>query len=155
MNLIEKKTAVEIGGPAHAMDVGDPGAGRHPDLRIKRVRGMGRGVFAGRPFHVGQNIEVCPVIVLLEGIEEGALGNLRMFVFKWGKADDRLAIALGYGSLYNHSADPNAEFVPRYSRGEIEFRAVRPIEAGDQIFVDYYWADSDYATFSRTGATGS
>lgn len=146
MNRNEKRSAVKTG---------ESGAGRHPHLQIERVRGMGRGVFTGRSILVGQIIEVCPVVVLSEGTVEAALGNLQMFVFKWGKAQDRLAIALGYGSLYNHSADPNAEFVPRYAKGEIEFRALRPIEAGEQIFIDYYWDESDYAAFSRIEEAGS
>ena len=35
-----------------------------PDLYVRKVRGMGRGVFAGRPFRQGEVIEVCPVIPL-------------------------------------------------------------------------------------------
>ena len=34
--------------------------------------------------------------------------KLAEYVFKWG--DGVVAIALGYGSLYNHSYDPNAAF---------------------------------------------
>lgn len=116
---------------------------------------MGRGVFAGRAFQVGQVIEICPVIVLSAGATDANLGELSNFVFRWGRAYDRLAIALGYGSLYNYSPDPNAEFVPRFSKGVIEFRAVRPIAAGDQIFIDYYWDENDYRAFARPGKRGS
>lgn len=133
----------------------EPPTGRNPDLQVKRVRGMGRGVFAGRAFRVGQLIEACPVIVLSPGTEEETLGNLQSFVFRWGNSADRLAIALGYGSLYNHSPKPNAEFFPQHRKGEIEFRAIRPIKAGDQIFIDYYWEESDYETFTLPTSHGS
>src|SRR5262249_37688425 len=109
-----------------------PATSQSSALYVRKVRGMGRGVFAGRALCAGEVIEVCPVIVLPWGTEEECLGgSLRCYVFKWGSAEDRLAIALGYGSLYNHSADPNAAFTPRHARNEIVFRAVRDIAAGE------------------------
>lgn len=58
-----------------------------------------------------------------------------------------MAVALGYGSLYNHSPDANARFTPRTSQDDIVFRAVRDIAEGEQIFIDYQWEESDYAMF--------
>lgn len=120
-----------------------------PTLTVRKVRGMGRGVFAGRAFRAREVIEVCPVIVLAAGMEEESLVGLREYVFKWGKSEDRLAIALGYGSLYNHSTDPNAAFALRHTRDEIVFRAVRNILSGEQILIDYGWDEDDYAAFRR------
>jgi hypothetical protein len=118
-----------------------------PTLVIRTVSGMGRGVFAGWPFRARELIEVCPVLVLPPGTEEKDLVGLGAYVFVWGAAEDRLAIALGYGSLYNHSADPNAEFEHRHGRREIAFRATRDIGAGDQILIDYGWLAADCAAF--------
>jgi SET domain-containing protein len=118
---------------------------QQPTLVVQNVRGMGRGVFAGRPFRKGEVIEVCPVIRLSTGTPP--LG-LEHYVFKWGDGEDELAVALGYGSLYNHSPTANAEFAPRTGRGEIVFRAARDIAEGEQIFIDYEWDDSDYAAFA-------
>ena len=121
-----------------------------PDLYVRRVRGMGRGVFAGRAFRAGEVVEVCPVLALPPGTAEDALpGDLRSYVFRWGRKSEALAIALGYGSLYNHSPDPNADFTLRYARGEIVFRAVRDIAAGEQVLIDYGWDEADYAAFGR------
>jgi hypothetical protein len=108
---------------------------------------MGRGVFAGRDFGAGELIEVCPVLVLPPGAEAAGLGGLRAYVFLWGQAGDRLALALGYGSLYNHSPHPNAEFVPRHARGEIAFRTLCCLAAGEQILIDYQWEAADCAAF--------
>lgn len=119
-----------------------------PPLYVRTVRGMGRGVFAGRPFRRGEVIEVCPVILLPPGTTEVHLGGgLDRYVFTWGRRRDRLAVVLGYGSLYNHSADPNARFTPRVARAEMAFRAVRDIAAGEQVLIDYGWPDADYAGF--------
>lgn len=116
-----------------------------PVLTVRKVRGMGRGVFAGRAIRAGQVIEVCPVIVL--PARAAAWDGLQNYLFKWGRAADQLAVALGHGSLYNHSSDPNAEYLPRFATGEVVFRAVRPIAAGEQIVIDYQWDEADYADF--------
>ena len=120
----------------------------NPALHIKKIRGMGRGVFAGRAYRTGEVIEVCPVIPLPPGTEETVHGGaLEHYLFKWGRDWDTLAVALGYGSLYNHSADPNAAFTPRMSKNDIVFRAIRDIAADEQITIDYQWDESEYASF--------
>jgi SET domain-containing protein len=116
---------------------------------------MGRGVFAGRYLRAGELIEVCPVLVMPPGTEEKDLIGLGAYVFAWGVDEDQLAIALGYGSLYNHSEDPNAEFDPRYGRCELAFRATRDIASGEQIFIDYGWEADERATFGLPVLTSS
>ncbi|WP_439623725.1 SET domain-containing protein [Gemmata sp.] len=117
-----------------------------PDLIVRKARGMGRGVFAGRAFRKGEVIEVCPVI-RMPSAPVGSLGVLDHYVFKWGPGGEALAVALGYGSLYNHSPTPNARFSPRTARDDIVFRASRDIAAGEQIVIDYEWTEEDYAAF--------
>jgi len=126
-------------------------APQHSDLKVRKVRGMGRGVFASRGFRQAELIEVCPVILLPGITDEDQLGGMRKYVFQWQEAGDVLAIALGYGSLYNHDPNPNAEFTLRYARKEIVFRAVQEIAPGEQILVDYRWDEIDYAVFRKTG----
>src|SRR5205823_5026665 len=86
----------------------------HPmndSLVIRRVRGKGRGVFAGRPFEAGAVIEVCPVIPLTAAEAEICAATvLDDYFFQWGPKGDGYALALGYGALYNHAANPNAAF---------------------------------------------
>jgi uncharacterized protein len=120
-------------------------------LYVQKVRKMGRGVFANRAFRRGEVIEVCPVILLPGITDEHQLGGMRNYVFMWREAGDVLAIALGYGSLYNHDPTPNAKFTLRYAKHEIVFRAIREITPGEQILVDYRWDETDYAAFRQTG----
>ena len=71
--------------------------------------GRGRGVFARRPFARNDVIEVCPVIALSERDADRLYDTgLYDYYFGWGKDGKQAAIALGYGSLYNHSFTPNA-----------------------------------------------
>jgi len=105
-------------------------------IEVKLVKGKGRGVFARKPIREGDVIERVPVIVIpVEDIKnsEGWVG-LAGYCFYW--AEGKVALALGYGSLYNHSYKPNARYddVGRMTK---VFSAVRDIAAGEEITVNY------------------
>ncbi len=108
-------------------------------IEVKESPGRGRGVFAKEPFQPGELIESVPVI-----LAEYCDDLLDKFVYVWGK---HLAIALGYGSLYNHSDRPNAEYVAERDAGRVTYWASRPILAGEEIFIDYQWDEADYKGF--------
>src|SRR5262245_15837002 len=112
---------------------------RHSDLiEVRPSRNKGRGVFALKKIRKGAIIERTPMIPLpvREIFTSGALRTtLADYVFKWGK--NKVALALGYGSLYNHSYQPNALFYIAGPR-TLVFRAVRNIEAGEEIKVNYH-----------------
>ncbi|MBV8982143.1 MAG: SET domain-containing protein-lysine N-methyltransferase [Acidimicrobiia bacterium] len=93
----------------------------------------GRGVFAARAFDAGETIEQCPVLVVPDGAV--AAHGLEGYCFEW--TDDECAIALGYGSLYNHSREPNARYDHDHDHELVAYSAVRRIEAGDEITINY------------------
>src|SRR5262249_22778378 len=82
-------------------------------------------------------IERCPVIIL-NPAERDRIGStiLEMYCFCWG-TDSEMAIALGYGSIYNHSYEPNAEFNRAVGEGAIDFVALRDIDRGEEITINY------------------
>ena len=108
---------------------------------VKRVPGKGLGVFARRPIGEGEVIERVPVLVLPDDeIEDGESGTrLANYCFEWGKGT--VALALGYGSLYNHSFDPNARYDD--GRGAKVFTALRDIAPGEEITVNYNGGPQD------------
>ena len=81
-------------------------------------------------------IERVPLIVVPvdEVFGQVQRSKLADYVFKWTR--DTVVIALGYGSLYNHSYRPNARF---YDEGHLTqvFTAIRDIEPGEEITVNY------------------
>jgi SET domain-containing protein len=95
--------------------------------------GAGRGVFARRLIAAGEEIERCPMLIVdgdqAEALSLGADG----YVFGWG--NDSTALALGYGSLYNHSYAPNAETLE--TPNELVITALRSISEGEEIFINY------------------
>lgn len=93
-------------------------------------------MFAGRAFEPGDVIECCPVIVCPAG-EEALLEQtqLRGLYFHWD--DDAVALALGFGSLYNHTWSSNARYETDVDASVVRFVCVRPIAAGDEITINY------------------
>lgn len=105
-------------------------------IEIRQCPGKGLGVFALRPFREDEVIERVPVIVVPEA-EVGDIGGwtgLAGYCFHWGPG--KVALALGYGSLYNHSTRPNARYDDTGRRTKV-FTAIRDIEKGEEITVSY------------------
>jgi hypothetical protein len=122
-------------GLSHGADGWDRELSPPSGLRVGPAPGKGRGVFAARAFARGEVVEAAPVLVLppheQEAIDETVLAA---YVFAWG---DTLAIALGFGSLYNHSWSPNLEYLKRFAEGIIEFVAIRDIAPGEELTTNY------------------
>jgi SET domain-containing protein len=104
----------------------------------------GRGVFTTKKIPKGSVIEICPVIVLpvkdLKYVDKTVVFN---YYFEWGDDSDLGAIALGYGSLYNHSYDPNARYLADYEMGTLDIHAIKDIPAGSEIFTNYNGEPTD------------
>jgi len=56
------------------------------------------------------------------------------YIFWWG--EDK-AIALGYGSLYNHSFNPNAYYITNIENDSIDFYSGMDIQKGEEILINY------------------
>jgi SET domain-containing protein len=98
----------------------------------------GRCVFAGKEFAKGDIIEICPIIKV-SSVDRKVIHEtgLHDYYFVWGAADKEAAIALGYGSLYNHSSTPNAQFVNDLKESCIIIECIVKINAGQEILLNY------------------
>lgn len=108
-------------------------------LYIKYDTERGRGVFTTHTINKNTTIEVCPVIVCkpndLKLIHQT---HLHDYYFLWGEDQDRCAIALGKGSLYNHGQPANTDFILDYTNDTIEFFSTKDILPGEEILIDYH-----------------
>ena len=96
----------------------------------------GIGVFAKREIAKGDVVEHCPVLVLeAEDARIATEGSLSGYVYDW--EDGRSAVALGCGSLYNHDAEPSAQYRTGDDGRSLLLVATRDIAAGEEITIDY------------------
>ena len=121
-------------------------------IEVRRAdnRGKGgRGVFATRDIPAATLIERVPVILIPKhqvfGDNEVARRAtlISWYVFDWEGMTKRpyVALALGYGSIYNHSKEPNAR-AERHAPDLLEISARRDIPAGAEIFINYLGEES-------------
>jgi len=95
-------------------------------------------VLAARSIKKGEVLECSPVIPVSAG-EWASVSQtvLRYYCYAWGEDNKGAAIALGYGSLFNCSAErPTAYYVNHFEDLVIEFFAARDLEQGEEITVN-------------------
>ncbi len=102
---------------------------RPPDVYIARSRIHGRGVFAARDFKAGEVVEACPFV--FTGKASGEIHNM-VYDFQ-----GHSVLALGFGTLYNHSSNNNLTYVLDPETHCIVFSTKRPIKAHEELFSHY------------------
>ncbi len=104
----------------------------------------GMGVFAAAPIDAGAVIEICPVLLFpkaeLASVRQTMLDD---YYFDWGDDDEWYAFALGYGSLYNHSYTPNADYGMDFENKTIDIYCLRDIAPGEEICINYNGSPDD------------
>src|SRR5690606_32901778 len=100
--------------------------------------------FAEKRFSEGDVIECAPVLLVPEQ-DVPLLDRTFMirYTYSWGPELDGTAIGLGYSSLYNHSFRPNAQYLKRHTHQLLEIRALRTIEPGEEITINYNGSPDD------------
>jgi uncharacterized protein len=117
-------------------------------LEVRHREGKGRGVFATEKFACGALIESAPIILIpAEQWPHLEPTVLALYIYNFGPTaeEEHAAIALGYGSLYNHSYTPNAKYIKSWEEQLIRFVALRAIEAGEEITINYHGSPEDKA----------
>ena len=104
-------------------------------ITVKDTKDMGRGVFASEDIKAGETIEVAPILILQFEDFIDTKWNLLFEYYFW--MDDEVVLALGYGSLYNHSKENNAEYEINIKNKSITFKAIKEIKKGEEIFFNY------------------
>ena len=103
--------------------------------KIKNTKKYGRGLYSLVNLSKGQCVEESEVVILND-IDSKMIEStdLNMYSFAWKSGS---AIALGKGSLFNHSKTPNVTYFNDYEDKVIYFIAIRDIKKGEQLFIDY------------------
>jgi SET domain-containing protein len=95
-------------------------------------------MFATEDIPAGFLLEVAPVIVL-PAKDRPLLDQtlLHDYIFEWGENREACAMALGFVPVYNHRSPSNCEYEMDYAEKIIRIRTVRPIAAGEELFINY------------------
>lgn len=104
-------------------------------IEIKESPNKGLGVFAKEKILKDEIIEITPLINLNTPHNSDVLDDYRFYYPKKG-GDKIYVVVLGYGFLYNHNNQNNAD----WRDGEpmtFEFFATKDIEPGEEIFINY------------------
>lgn len=111
-----------------------------PDVYIKDTGTLkGRGAFANRDFAEGEIVEKCPVIILLRHFES-LPPRIKTIAFNWGnlaKTNPSHALALGFGSLYNHDNPAKLRYKADPADEAIIFFAVCAINKDEELTINY------------------
>ncbi|HMY83809.1 MAG TPA: SET domain-containing protein [Saprospiraceae bacterium] len=106
------------------------------NIYIGDSKEKGRGVFTSLPIKAGDVIEICPVVVIpkdeIELIDRTVLYD---YYFLW--EEGCAAMALGYGSLYNHSYSPNVEYIMDFEDSVIIIKSLRDIASNEELTFNY------------------
>lgn len=106
-------------------------------IEVRTTRRKGRGVFALRDFKTGDVIERAPVIALTPTERKHCEKTiLNFYIYPW-RSTRSAAVVLGFGEIYNHSFDPNADWKQDFRSNSMVYRAVKPIKKGEEITVNY------------------
>ena len=109
-----------------------------PYLYVDNSSGKGRGMFTSQKIRARTVLEVAPVLVL--SAKERKLVDetqLHDYIFEWGNSKTQCCVAFGYVSIYNHSYQSNCEYEMDYEQQTITIRAVRTIQEGEELFINY------------------
>jgi len=112
-----------------------------------KIFNAGRGVFAKCDIKKNEIIERCPFIEVpkhdMSNLKESILVT---YFFYYGKNKEKLIVSLGFGSIYNHSHNPNAKYKIKQKDKIIDFVALRNIKKGKEITFNYYNSENSKKT---------
>lgn len=112
-------------------------------IEIKESPGKGYGVFAIEDIEENEIIEECHLLKVYNS--ENPSEVLEDYVFSWPKGGPWIesVIPLGYGCIYNHSENPNANWKDHPDTKAFQFFARKKILTGEEICTYYggsgYW----------------
>jgi hypothetical protein len=102
----------------------------------------GLGVIAEVDFKKGDTIEIVPLL-LMPMKEFDLIKKTKLYYYFFEYTNSHFAIALGYGSLYNHSYSPNARYLYSFKNKQLIIKAIKNIKKSEEIFFNYNYYPND------------
>lgn len=110
---------------------------KNKNLCIKKsfIDIAGLGVYTNRNFNINDIVEISPVLRVQSDFlfQDGNI--LNDYIFRDPYDNTHKLVALGFGSMYNHSDDPNLRYF--YQNGRMIYQAIKPIKKDDELYISY------------------
>ena len=105
-------------------------------IEVKESPIHGLGIFCTEQIHLNEVIEICPFLVFPQTNQE-KIPFFQNYSFCYPKDVNWVnhALVLGYGSFYNHSETPNADW--HTVDNTFVFHSIKVINPGEEIFINY------------------
>ncbi|MGP4075552.1 SET domain-containing protein [Halobacillus sp. K22] len=97
---------------------------------------LNRGVFAKQDIPKNTLIHQAPVIPY-PNQEHVHIEKTRLADYAFEYGENHTAFVLGYGMMFNHSYEPNANYVINFDNDTFDFYAYRDIKADEEIHINY------------------
>jgi hypothetical protein len=104
-------------------------------IRKSSIQDSGLGVYTNRDFNIEDIVEIAPVIRVQTEYLFQENNILNDYIFRDPYDNNYKIVALGFGSMYNHADEPNMKYY--YQNGKMIYQAIKPIKAGDELFISY------------------
>ena len=113
-------------------------------IEVKLSPGKGLGVFATHLIEPNEIIEVALFLPIPpRDIDNNIILGNYVFVYPKGADPKEIVVVLGYGSIYNHSENPNATWGNHPTQRAFNFTSLTQILPGEEICTWYgpkeYW----------------
>lgn len=123
-------------------------------IKVADIESKGRGVVATQNIKAGETIEVCPIVFLSKketSFLESESDVLR-FYYLIQPEIGKCCVMFGYGSMYNHGLNPNAEidYSEKNAENFLFFKALKDIKIGEEIVFNYQF-DNNIVEFLEQG----
>jgi hypothetical protein len=119
----------------------------HLYLAPSNIQGAGMGVFCKIDIPKDTIVESASTIPMPPSNVENTV--LMDYVFNNPYSDNEFLIAFGYGSMYNHSDDPQMIYEYDADTKQIIYKAIKDIKANEELYISYgenWWTGRNYKT---------
>jgi SET domain-containing protein len=119
---------------------------KHKGIEIRKSPNDGWGVFARRNIKKHSLLEEVPIIAVPYG---KIVETEEVMRYTYGFSDGYLMFGFGFAGLYNHSFEPNADWMRDHVNMTMKHFAIKDISVGEEIFINYGEENIDFEVNSK------
>lgn len=108
---------------------------KHLKIKNSNIKEAGLGVFTDKKLKINDIVEIAPVLKVQTNYLFQPNNVLNDYIFRDTNNDEYKLVALGYGSMYNHSDTPNLKYY--CENDKMIYQATRDIDLDEELYISY------------------